>query len=53
MSSPVFIIHEGDGVAEAAKSMVHNDIGALPVLDKNHRLIGIFSKREVLKIVAS
>ncbi|MCP8321295.1 MAG: CBS domain-containing protein, partial [archaeon] len=42
-----------DSVAEAARSMVHNDIGALPVLDKNHRLTGIFSKREVLKVIVS
>ena len=53
MSSPVFIIHEEDSVTEAAGNMVHNDIGALPVLDKNHRLTGIFSKREVLKVIAS
>jgi len=53
MSSPVFVIHEEDSVAEAARNMVHNDIGALPVLDKNHRLTGFFSKREVLKIIAS
>jgi len=53
MSPPVFIIHEEDSVTEAAGNIVHNDIGALPVLDKNHRLTGIFSKREVLKVIAS
>lgn len=52
MSSPVFIIHEEDSVTEAARDMVHNYIGALPVLDKNHRLTGIFSRREVLKVIA-
>ncbi|MCP8314765.1 MAG: CBS domain-containing protein [archaeon] len=53
MSSPVFIIHEEDSVSEVARNMVHNDIGALPVLDKNHHLTGIFSKREVLKVIVS
>ncbi len=52
MSSPVFIIHEEDSVTEAARNMVYNGIGALPVLDKNHRLTGIFSRREVLKVIA-
>jgi CBS domain-containing protein len=52
MSSPVFIIHEEDSVTEAARGMVNNGIGALPVLDKNHRLTGIFSRREVLKVIA-
>jgi CBS domain-containing protein len=53
MSSPVFIAHEEDSVSEAARNMVHNGVGALPVLDKDHHLRGIFSKKEVLKVIES
>jgi CBS domain-containing protein len=34
---------------EAAKIMVDNDIGALPVLDKAGRLVGMITRRDVLK----
>ncbi|MGQ9719310.1 MAG: CBS domain-containing protein [Nitrososphaerales archaeon] len=52
MSSPVLIAHDEDGVIEATKVMVDNRIGALPVLNRGHDLIGMFSRREVLKTIA-
>ncbi|MGQ9468647.1 MAG: CBS domain-containing protein [Nitrososphaerales archaeon] len=53
MTTKVITVSPSIPLTEAAKSMIHNDIGALPVLDKNHRLIGIFYKREVLKVIAT
>ncbi|MGQ9780985.1 MAG: CBS domain-containing protein [Nitrososphaeria archaeon] len=52
MSSPVIIVHEDDSVQSAASIMVAKDIGALPVLDRNGHVSGIFSKKEVLAIAA-
>jgi CBS domain-containing protein len=51
MSSPVLIARDEDSVIEATKVMVDNRIGALPVLDREHDLIGMFSRREVLKTI--
>jgi CBS domain-containing protein len=53
MSSPVVTIHEKDRVVNAARIMVTHHIGGLPVLDTKPNLVGIFSKREVLEILAS
>ncbi|MEM3403280.1 MAG: CBS domain-containing protein [Nitrososphaeria archaeon] len=52
MSTPVIIVHEYDHVETAASIMVSKDIGALPVLDPEGRVSGIFSKYEVLSIAS-
>lgn len=52
MSSPVIIAHEDDSVQTAASVMVAKDIGALPVLDHEGHVSGIFSKKEVMAIAA-
>jgi CBS domain-containing protein len=52
MSSPVIIVHENETVQNAAAIMVAKDIGALPVLNSEGRVSGIFSKKEVLEIAA-
>jgi CBS domain-containing protein len=38
-------------VAEAIAKLVQNNIGSLPVLDHGGHLIGIFSERDVLRII--
>ncbi len=38
-------------VHEAIAKLVQNNIGSLPVVDHNGRLIGIFAERDVLRII--
>jgi len=52
MSSPIIIVHENDSIQSAATIMVTKDIGALPVLNSEGHVSGIFSKKEVLEIAA-
>lgn len=52
MSSPVYIARERDTVVAVSKTMIYRRIGGLPVLSAKSVLLGMFSKREVLKIVA-
>jgi len=52
MTTPLLIVHENDSVRFAASIMVEKDIGALPVLDREGDVSGIFSKREVLEIAS-
>jgi len=51
MASPVYIVREETSVTEAAALMVKNRIGALPVVGRRHALVGLFSKRGVLRAV--
>jgi CBS domain-containing protein len=38
-------------VSEAIAKLVQNNIGSLPVLDQGGHLVGIFSERDVLRII--
>jgi len=38
-------------VSEAIARLVQNNIGSLPVVDNDGRLIGIFSERDVLRLI--
>ena len=38
-------------VGEATARLVQNNIGSLPVVDQDNRLIGIFSERDVLRVI--
>jgi CBS domain-containing protein len=38
-------------VSEAVAKLVQNNIGSLPVLDHGGRLVGIFSERDVLRVI--
>ncbi len=42
----------GATVRQALRTMLDNDVGALPVLDESGRLVGIFSERDLLTRVA-
>lgn len=52
MTTPLIISHEEDSVKFAASIMVEKDIGALPILNMEGNVSGIFSKKEVLKIAS-
>jgi CBS domain-containing protein len=49
--SRVVVIDCDATVSEAIAKLVQNNIGSLPVLDHGGRLIGIFSERDVLRII--
>ena len=44
-------INKDQDVADAAKLFYENRIHGLPVIDKNHKLVGILSPSEILKII--
>jgi CBS domain-containing protein len=38
-------------VGEAIAKLVQNNIGSLPIVDHDNKLIGIFSERDVLRVI--
>ena len=49
----VWSCRAGDRVADAVARLAERRIGALPVLDDDDRVVGIFSERDVLYCLAS
>jgi CBS domain-containing protein len=45
------LLHTGDTVVEAVRTVVASDLPALPVVDEAERLAGIFGEREFLEAV--
>ncbi|MEN3039311.1 MAG: CBS domain-containing protein [Candidatus Kryptonium sp.] len=50
-NKPLYFVKSGVTVLEAVKIMAEKDIGAVPVLSEEGKLIGIFSERDLLKRV--
>jgi len=50
MSEPPVTIHAGDSIVEAARTMAQHHIERLPVLDEEHRLVGIVTRRDLLQV---
>ena len=49
MHSPVVTISPGELLSEAAKQMIDNRIGGLPVLDSNDQMVGILTETDLLR----
>ena len=49
MHSPVVSIAPGEPLAEAARQMVENRFGGLPVLDADERIVGILTETDLLR----
>ena len=49
MHSPVVTIASGELLAEAARQMIDNRIGGLPVLDANGKIVGILTETDLLR----
>jgi len=49
MHSPVVTIAPGELLTEAAKQMIDNRIGGLPVLDANGQIVGILTETDLLR----
>jgi CBS domain-containing protein len=47
----VITIEETASVADAIARLVQNNIGSLPVVDEAGALVGVFSERDVLRLV--
>lgn len=53
-SKPMYVVRTGQKLTEVVKVMAEHKVGAVPVLDKDDRLRGIFSERDLLtRCVAS
>ena len=52
MSEPVITVRPDDESQEAARLMVENKVGCLPVV-KDERLLGILTETDVLRWVAN
>jgi acetoin utilization protein AcuB len=49
MHSPVVTISPGELLSEAAKQMIDNRIGGLPVLGTNDQMVGILTETDLLR----
>ncbi len=47
----LYFVRSGDNVLNVAKLMAEKNIGAVPVLSEDGKLLGIFSERDLLKRV--
>jgi acetoin utilization protein AcuB len=50
MRRGVITVHRDTSASEAAAIMADNKIGALPVVDKNDKLVGILSATDILRV---
>ena len=48
MSKPVVRIHADEPVSVAARTLTHYNIGALPVCDRNGRVCGMLTDRDIV-----
>ena len=51
MKSQVFSIHQDDILAKAAKLFLKHNIGTLPVVDSDNKLVGVLTLQCLLRIV--
>lgn len=49
MKKDVITAKEGDKLKDIAKMMIDNDIGALPVIDENNKVVGIITEKDIIK----
>jgi acetoin utilization protein AcuB len=49
MHSPVVTVTPGEALAEAARIMIDNRIGGLPVLDDDGQIVGILTETDLLR----
>lgn len=48
----VYTAQESDPVLSAVETLVSHNIGALAILDSENNLVGIFSERDILRLVS-
>ncbi|MFJ6015884.1 CBS domain-containing protein [Streptomyces sp. NPDC092952] len=50
MSAPAVTVHAEEPVADAARLMVRRGVERLPVVDEEERLVGIVTRRDLLRV---
>ncbi len=50
MKKRVFSVHRSATLGEAVEIMLDNHVGLLPVVDDDHKLVGVLSLRDVLRL---
>ncbi|MFD5814287.1 CBS domain-containing protein [Streptomyces sp. NPDC127038] len=50
MTTPAVTVHADDTIAQAARVMAQRHVERLPVLDEEDRLVGIVSRRDLLRV---
>ncbi|MFE5709275.1 CBS domain-containing protein [Streptomyces sp. NPDC056501] len=50
MSTPAVTVHAEETVADAARLMVRRGVERLPVVDEEERLVGIVTRRDLLRV---
>ncbi len=50
MTVPPITVHAEETIAQAARIMTEQDVERLPVLDEEDRLVGIVTRRDLLKV---
>ncbi|MBC2906468.1 CBS domain-containing protein [Streptomyces cupreus] len=50
MTEPPITVHADDTIVEAARTMAQHRVERLPVLDEEDRLVGIVTRRDLLKV---
>lgn len=50
MTEPPLTVHADNTIVEAARTMAQHHIERLPVLDEEHRLVGIVTRRDLLQV---
>ncbi|CCK32510.1 hypothetical protein BN159_8132 [Streptomyces davaonensis JCM 4913] len=50
MTEPPVTVHADDTIVEAARTMAQHRVERLPVLDEENRLVGIVTRRDLLKV---
>ena len=53
MAPTVIVVSPATSIHDAARRMLEHRIGALPVVDGDHRLVGILTRRDLLLAVSS
>jgi len=48
----IHVIRDTDPISLAAKELREHNIGALVVIDNNNKIVGIFTERDLIKVVA-
>jgi CBS domain-containing protein len=52
MTAPVYNIRDNATLEEAATVMIDRDLGTLPVLDHDNTLVGIVTRKDLVKMIA-
>ena len=50
MTEPPLTVHADNTIVEAARTMAQHHVERMPVLDEEHRLVGIVTRRDLLQV---